>query len=209
MSSGRCGEWCLRPPEGAITSWCSRRCTVQLQLLASLNSSFMQVQRNASCLSGAARPREDPCDGAEWWDRGAQSARSPVAKSVWLARSVSAFCPIWARPDCAQYYRCAGARPRCGLPRGRAGRFMHSSPASGRERVFRPPFHRVCPSGKSNRNAINRRICPSGKVQLWHLVKVARVVGGKNTKAESWPQELKVNIPSGYDNVNLIWSSRG
>ena len=31
------------------------------------------VQRNASCLSGAARPREDPCDGAEWWDRGAQS----------------------------------------------------------------------------------------------------------------------------------------
>ena len=40
----------------------------------------------------------------------------------------------------------------CGLSRGasfigelrrRAGRFMHSSPASGRERVFRPPFHRV------------------------------------------------------------------
>ena len=29
--------------------------------------------------------------------------------------------------------------------RWRAGRFMHSSPASGRERVFRPPFHRVCP----------------------------------------------------------------
>jgi len=29
--------------------------------------------------------------------------------------------------------------------RRRAGRFMHSSPASVRERVFRPPFHRVCP----------------------------------------------------------------
>ena len=28
---------------------------------------------------------------------------------------------------------------------------------------------------------------------------------GKKTKAEGWPQELKVNIPSGYDNVNLIW----
>ena len=55
------------------------------------------VQRNASCLSGAARPREDPCDGAGWWDRGAQSARSPVAKSVWLARSASAFPSIWAR----------------------------------------------------------------------------------------------------------------
>ena len=49
----------------------------------------------------------------------------------------------------------------------------------------------------------------SGKVQLWHLVKAARVVCGKKTKAEGWPQQLKVNIPSGYDNVNLIWSSRG
>ena len=75
------------------------------------------VQRNASCLSGAARPREDPCDGAGWWDRGAQSARSPVAKSVWLARSASAFPSIWARPSCAQYYRCAGGRLRCGMPR--------------------------------------------------------------------------------------------
>ena len=53
------------------------------------------------------------------------------------------------------------------------------------------------------------RSCPNGKVQLWHLVKVARVVSGKKTKAEMWPQELKVNIPSGYDNANLIWSSRG
>ena len=72
----------------------------------------------------------------------------------------------------------------CGLSRGassigelrrRAGRSMHSSPASGRKRVFRPPFHRVC---------------PSGQVQLWHLVKVVRVVCGKKTKAEAWPQEL-------------------
>ena len=53
------------------------------------------------------------------------------------------------------------------------------------------------------------RICPNGKVQLLHLVKVARVVSGEKTKAERWPQELKVNIPSGYDNANLIWSSRG
>ena len=52
-------------------------------------------------------------------------------------------------------------------------------------------------------------MCPNGKVQLLHLVKVARVVSGKKTKAEMWPQELKVNIPSGYDYVNLIWSSRG
>ena len=51
--------------------------------------------------------------------------------------------------------------------------------------------------------------CPNGKVQLWHLVKVARVVSGEKIKAERWPRELKVNIPSGYDNVNLIWSSRG
>ena len=29
------------------------------------------------------------------------------------------------------------------------------------------------------------------------------------TKAERWPRELKVNFPSGYDKVNLIWSSRG
>ena len=46
-------------------------------------------------------------------------------------------------------------------------------------------------------------------MQLLHLVKVARVVSGEKTKAERWPQELKVNIPSGYDNANLIWSSRG
>ena len=49
------------------------------------------------------------------------------------------------------------------------------------------------------------RSCPNGKVQLLHLVKVARVVSGEKTKAEMWPQELKVNIPSGYDNANLIW----
>ena len=46
-------------------------------------------------------------------------------------------------------------------------------------------------------------------MQLLQLVKVARVVSGEKTKAERWPQELKVNIPSGYDNANLIWSSRG
>ena len=49
-------------------------------------------------------------------------------------------------------------------------------------------------------------------MQLWYLVKVARVVcGEKKPKREGGPktQELKVNIPSGYDNVNLIWSSRG
>ena len=46
-------------------------------------------------------------------------------------------------------------------------------------------------------------MCPNGKVQLLHLVKVARVVSGEKTKAERWPQELTVNIPSGYDNVNL------
>ena len=53
------------------------------------------VQRNASCLSGAARPREDPCDGAEWWDRGAQcpSCRNEllvaisIGTEIWCARS--------------------------------------------------------------------------------------------------------------------------
>ena len=73
----------------------------------------------------------------------------------------------------------------CGLSRGacsigelrwRAGRFMHSSPASGRERGFRPPFHRVCPSGKMQSNL------PEWQSQLWHLVKVARVVCGEKTK---------------------------
>ena len=84
-----------------------------------------------------------------------------------------------------------------------AGRSMHSSPASDGKRVFRP-FHRVFARVvKCNRS------CPNGKVQLLHLVKVARVVSGEKTKAERWPRELKVNIPSGYDNVNLIWSSRG
>ena len=49
--------------------------------------------------------------------------------------------------------------------RWRAGRFMHSL-WSGRERVFRPPFPRVCPSGKSNRNlgksCNDRESWPSG-----------------------------------------------
>ena len=52
--------------------------------------------------------------------------------------------------------------------RWRAGRFMHSL-WSGRERVFRPPFHRVCPSGKSNRNlgksCNDRESWPSGMGQ--------------------------------------------
>ena len=68
------------------------------------------VQHNASGLSGAMRRLAGLCDGADPWARDAQSARVPVAESVWLARSASAFCPFWARPDCAQYYRCAGAR---------------------------------------------------------------------------------------------------
>ena len=55
--------------------------------------------------------------------------------------------------------------------RRRAGRSMHSSPASGRERVFRPPFHRVCPSGKMQSNLPEwssatfafGKSCPSGQ----------------------------------------------
>ena len=96
--------------------------------------------------------------------------------------------------------RFAGA---IGELRWRAGRFMHSSPASDRNAFSVRPFHRVARVVKCNRS------CPNGKVQLWHLVNVARVVGGEKTKAEGWPRELKVNIPSGYDNANLIWSSRG
>ena len=69
--------------------------------------------------------------------------------------------------------------------RWRAGRFMHSSPASDRKRVFRLPVSSSLPCNRS---------CPNGKVQLWHLVKVARVVSGEKTKAEGWPQQLKVNM---------------
>ena len=60
------------------------------------------VQRNASYLSGAARRLAGLCDGAEPWDRGAHSARLPVAQSVWLAKSAKAFPAIWATPNCAQ-----------------------------------------------------------------------------------------------------------
>ena len=45
------------------------------------------VQHNASGLSGAMRRLAGLCDGAEPWDRGAQSARLPAAESVWLAKS--------------------------------------------------------------------------------------------------------------------------
>ena len=75
------------------------------------------VQRNASCLSGAMRRLAGRCDGADPWARDAQSARLPVAESVWLARSAKAFPAFWALPSSAQYSRCADGRPRCGLPR--------------------------------------------------------------------------------------------
>ena len=100
----------------------------------------------------------------------------------------------------------------CGLSRGassigelrwRAGRFMHSSRQATANAFSVRRFIEFARVVKCN------RICPNGKVQLLHLVKVARVVSGEKTKAERWPQELKVNIPSGYDNANLIWSSRG
>ena len=44
------------------------------------------------------------------------------------------------------------------------------------------PFHRVCPNGKCNRS------CPNGKVQLLHLVKVARVVSGEKPKRKGGPK---------------------
>ena len=66
--------------------------------------------------------------------------------------------------------------------RWRAGRFMHSSPASGRERVFRPPFHRVCPSGKMQSNL------PEWSSKTLPFVKVARVVCGEKTKAKVGPK---------------------
>ena len=66
------------------------------------------VQRNASYLSGAARRLAGLCDGAEPWDRGAQSARLPAAESVWLAKSARPSLQSGRRPtvlNCAQYYR--------------------------------------------------------------------------------------------------------
>ena len=81
------------------------------------------MQRNASCLSEATRRLAGLCDGAEPRDRGAQSARlaATVAESVWLARSAKAFPALWALPSSAQYYCCAGGRPRCGLHRAWRG----------------------------------------------------------------------------------------
>ena len=75
------------------------------------------AQHNASCLSGAMRRLAGRCDGADPRARNALPARLPVAESVWLARSAKAFPAIWALPSSAQYYCCAGGRPRCGLPR--------------------------------------------------------------------------------------------
>ena len=87
--------------------------------------------------------------------------------------------------------------------RRRAGRSMHALRRATENAFSVRRFIEFARVVKCN------RICPSGQVQLLHLVKVARVVSGEKTKAERWPQELKVNIPSGYDNANLIWSSRG
>ena len=87
--------------------------------------------------------------------------------------------------------------------RRRAGRSIHALRRATENAVSVRRFIDYARVVKCN------RICPSGQVQLLHLVKVARVVSGEKTKAEGWPRELKVNFPSGYDNVNLIWSSRG
>ena len=75
------------------------------------------VQHNASYLSGAVRRLAGRCDGADPWAWDAQSARLPVAESVWLARSAKAFPAFWAPPSSAQSFCCADGRPRCGLPR--------------------------------------------------------------------------------------------
>ena len=130
------------------------------------------VQRNASCLSGAARPREDPCDGAGWWDRGAQSARSPVAKSVWLARSASAFPSIWARPSCAQYYRCAGGRPRCGLPRVAGGAPVARSLVNTAARARRE----CCAKSEVHGRAIDRVPAPNFDHRLPSVI----ITGGRS-----------------------------
>ena len=64
----------------------SRRCDDVVVLAAARGTApkigesqhqLQAVQRNAGCLPGAVRPREDPSDRAERWDRDAQSARSP------------------------------------------------------------------------------------------------------------------------------------
>ena len=172
---------------------------------ASLGVSWVGHLRVCNSHGGAASGRASEARGCPFARRDRHG--NPLHTEQWFWRLLLALCAVatpeavlgewvamllrqWIGPLRKLHWCAAAARQP-----------LHAcSAASGRKRVFRPSFHRVV---KCNRS------CPNGKVQLWLLVKVARVVSGKKTKAEMWPQELKVNIPSGYDNVNLIWSSRG
>ena len=89
---------------------------------------------------------------------------------------------------------------------------LRRSASSIDDAVSRRPLHAQL-SGETAAAALFCRFidivefCPNGKMQVYS-VKVGRMVCGKKTKGEGWLLELKVDI-FGYDNVNVIWSSRG
>ena len=121
-------------------------------------------------MASLGRPPPDPFAGRDRHG-GPLRTNSAFVDYCWLSMHLQR-----QRPCLENASQCCCA---CGLSRSassigelrwRAGRFMHSSPASGRERVFRPPFHRVCPSGKMQSNL------PEWSSKTLPFVKVARVV---------------------------------
>ena len=101
----------------------------------------------ASCSPGGGRPSsppERPCPGSGITG-GCFSVRPQVSRALWTVHSQRQRPCLENTSQCC----CASGLSRfassIGELRWRAGRFMHSSPASGRKRVFRPPVSSSLP----------------------------------------------------------------
>ena len=92
----------------------------------------------------------------------------------------------WRMPrSAAAPVDCAAAQPPL-VSCGGAPAASRSSPERGRRRVFRP-FHLELQRSET---------WPNG-------------MGNQKKRKSATPIELRVDTPSGYDKVNVIWSSRG
>ena len=212
---GRCPWLCLRPVP-CLLLWCRRLfCFLRASGRENTPPSMPDPGHGPS---GGELGRPPPGPQLARWARVRASIRGPRLSSRWAR-------PTWRSTAHRSVLLAPIARSLCNRnARGRAQRMRRSAAApvdcaaSQASSVSCGGAPAAPCIAASDANAFSvrfivdvkcNRSCPNGKVQRLQLVKVARVVNGKKTEAERWPRELKVNIPSGYDNVNLIWSSRG
>ena len=116
--------------------------------------------------------------------------RSPAHRSVVLSTFARSQCTRNARGRARRMRRDASAPVDCAASQA-SSVSRGGAPAAPCIASPRATANASFPSVSSIEVKCNRS-CPNGKVQLLHLVKVARVVRGEKTKAERWPQELKI-----------------